>query len=128
MIPQETLRELVQLRERVADLEAEIATLRAETRSRVEVICRALDVSVGQGHLLLAFAENAYISHAQISAYILRDISEDAEMHDVRSRIKRLRRRVPWLKIKPVYGLGYEVEDESLERLRATIRSGGKQQ
>lgn len=125
-IPRETLQELVALRNRVADLEAEIAMLTDADACQIERLTRTLHITVGQAHLLAAFARTGFLSHAQLTEGSLvrgaADPSPELTMINSNSRLKRLRKRLPWLKIESIYGLGYEVEGESLARLRAIMR------
>lgn len=128
MIPRETLQELTQLRERVAYLEAEIAMLRDVDSSKIERLTRTLSITVGQAHILAAFSRSGFLSHNQITAIQPgedRDSSPELTMLNSASRLKRLRKRLPWLKIDSIYGLGYEVDGESLKTLRQMMAGNG---
>lgn len=121
MIPPETLRELTQLRERVAYLEAEVALLRDTRSTQLERVKTALGVSVGEARALVALGKGGLLTRDQAMGLHLSRVS-DCDLRSLDSIVKRLRRRLPWLKITTHYGLGYEIEDrESLKRVRAAL-------
>lgn len=120
-IPAETLRELVFLRERVADLEAELADLK-NTRQQDEIrLLQALNVSPGTTKMLLALARGGIMSREQLLHHGCAN-GEDNGLRLVDSQIKRIRQRLPWIKIRSHYGYGYELEPESIKVIRNIIR------
>jgi DNA-binding response OmpR family regulator len=123
MIPQETLRELVQLRERVADLEAELAELKTTNREDEINVHRNLNLTVGVSKMLIALARGGIMSREQLIHYGC-DNHEEGSLRLVDSMVKRLRKQLPWVKIKTHYGYGYELEADSIIRVRAAMRGG----
>jgi len=121
MIPQETLRELVQLRERVADLEAELAELKTTDRNAELNVHRDLNLTVGVSKMLIALARGGIMSREQLIHYGCAN-SEEGSLRLVDSMVKRLRKQLPWLHIKTHYGYGYEMESESIARVRQAMR------
>jgi DNA-binding response OmpR family regulator len=121
MIPQETLRELVQLRERVADLEAELAELKTTSREDELNVHRLLNLPVGVSKMLIALARGGIMSREQLIHYGC-DNHEEGSLRLVDSMVKRLRRALPWLRIKTHYGYGYEMAPESIARVRQAMR------
>jgi DNA-binding response OmpR family regulator len=121
MIPQETLKELVQLRERVADLEAELADLKKTDKAQELALRQNLGVPVGETRLLLALARGGIMSREQLVHFVRGD--ED-NIRNVDSQIKRIRKRLPWIRRDLVshYGYGYELEGEGLKRVRDAVK------
>lgn len=122
MIPPETLKELTQLRDRVAYLEAELEMLHDRRNRGIEDIVRELGVTVNTARLLAALAHGGILTRDQAMAMELFRL-RDGDPRSLDSQVKRLRRQLPWITIKTIYGLGYEIEDEvCLKRLRAITR------
>jgi len=125
MIPQETLRELVQLRERVADLEAELAELKNLDRANELNVHRNLGLPVGIAKMTIALARGGIMSREQLIHYGC-DNSEGS-LRLVDSMVKRIRQRLPWIRITAHYGYGYELEADSITRVRQAMRGETKQ-
>jgi DNA-binding winged helix-turn-helix (wHTH) protein len=114
------MREIGALRQRVAELEAEIADMRDSFDIRAENIWRAFDVTVYHSRVLAALASGRIMTRDQLMRLCLREETEDPRHVDC--QIKRIRMRNTGLKITSVYGAGYVVEGESLVRLRAAMK------
>lgn len=123
-IPRETLEELTRLRDRVAYLEAELALARDDDSRRIERVMSGYRITVGQARLLIALARGGVLTLDQAVGLDLFRI-DDCDPRSLDSHIKRLRCRLPWLKIRSLYGLGYELEEESLVAVRKVM--GGRQ-
>jgi DNA-binding response OmpR family regulator len=121
MIPQETLKELVQLRERVADLEAEIAELKTTDREAEINVHRNLGLTVGVSKMVIALARGGIMSREQLIHYGV-DNHEEGSLRLVDSMVKRIRKQLPWVKIHTHYGYGYELDAESILRVRDAMR------
>jgi len=121
MIPQETLRELVQLRERVADLEAELAELKNVKVEHELGVRKAFDLSPGTSKMLLALARGGIMSREQLMHHGCA-AGADHDLRLVDSQVKRIRQRLPWVQIKSHYGYGYELAPESVARVRAAAK------
>ena len=122
MIPAETLRELVELRERVQDLEQELADLK-NTKVQDELRLReALNISPGTTKMLLALARGGIMSREQLLCHGCAN-GEDNGVRLVDSQVKRIRRRLPWVKIISHYGYGYELHPESVKTVRAIVEN-----
>jgi DNA-binding response OmpR family regulator len=121
MIPQETLKELVQLRERVADLEAELAEIRHVDRLQELSLHQNLGLSIGLTKMLCVFSRGGILSREQLIHYARGD--EDI-IRNVDSCVKRLRQRLPWIRADLVshYGYGYELRGEGLKRVRDAMK------
>lgn len=120
VIPHETLRELVELRERVKDLEAELAELK-NTKHEDEIRLReALGLTAGTTKMLLALARGGIMSREQLLYHGCAN-GEDNDIRLVDSQVKRIRQRVPWIKIRSHYGYGYELHPDSVKEVRALI-------
>lgn len=121
MIPQETLRELVQLRERVADLEAELADLKRTDQQQELNLRQNLQMPMGETRLLLALARGGIMSREQLVHCVRGD--ED-NIRNVDSQVKRIRQRLPWIRpyLTSHYGYGYELTGEGLKRVREAMK------
>lgn len=120
MIPQETLRELTQLRQQVADLQAELALLRDVGNRKIERLVSRLGVTVGQARTINAMMQGVLTRDQALGLDLHR--VDDSFPRALDSLIKHLRRRLPWLKIETIYGLGYEITDaESRQRIREAL-------
>lgn len=124
-IPQETLRELVHLRERVADLEAELAELKNTKREDELRLRAALGTGPGVTRTLLALTRGGIMSREQLLHHGCAN-GEDNGLRLVDSQIKRIRRRLPWIKIRSHYGYGYELAPESIKEIRSILSGGQK--
>lgn len=113
-IPRETLDELVKLRDRVAYLEAEIELLRDEDATHIAVLVSRLGVTVRQARIL-AVMVRGILTRDQAIALALHRV-EDAARNSLDTQIKHLRKRLPWLKVKTIYGLGYVIEDPASKK------------
>jgi DNA-binding response OmpR family regulator len=121
MIPQETLRELVQLRDRVADLEAELAELKNTDRQDELRLRDAIGLTIGVTKMLCALARGGIMSREQLMHHGV-DNYDCGSLRLVDSMVKRIRKQVPWIRIKTHYGYGYELEAGSLARVREMMR------
>lgn len=124
MIPQDTLRELTQLRDRVAYLEAALDLLRDTNNKRIELLVKGLGVTVGQARTLYAMTKGI-LTREQAVGLDLHRVS-DCDYRSLDSLIKHLRHRpgLEWLKISTIYGLGYTIDDPaSLKRIRAVLEA-----
>jgi DNA-binding response OmpR family regulator len=121
MIPQETLKELVHLRERVADLEAEIAELKTTDREAEINVHRNLGLTVGVSKMIIALARGGIMSREQLIHYGV-DNHEEGSLRLVDSMVKRIRKQLPWVKIHTHYGYGYELDAESILRVRDAMK------
>lgn len=119
MIPQETLKELVQLRTRVEELEAELTYLKSHDKNALNAIRLSLCVTIGEARTLLVMSRGGIISNEQIIDAYCDGLKENPIL--ARDAIKRIRKRVPDLTIISHYGFGYELEGESLKRVRTII-------
>lgn len=120
-IPQETLSELVALRQRVSDLEAELAEFKSQQADELRNLHQTFGTSIGQTRMLIALAKGGIMSREQLMHFGV----DNAEFGDIRlvdTMIKRIRRAVPWIEITTHYGLGYELTGDSLSRVRAAMR------
>ena len=114
------LEEIAKLRDQVSWLEAEVARLSSVDEDDVARVARHRKVTKGQAKALVAFATGKTFSRERLASIILKD--EDGGIRNVDSAIKRLRRRVPWLKISTLYGIGYCVDEPMLSELRRFVR------
>lgn len=121
MIPAETLRELVQLRNRVSDLEAELAGLRSCAPDQELALRQNLGLPIGLTRMLLALSKGGILSREQL-LYCGCD-NPDGEPRLVDSMVMRIRRRLPWITIEAHYGYGYELQGEGLRRVREAMKS-----
>lgn len=120
MIPPETLQELTQLRDRVAYLEAELELLRDTRNKKIERLVSGLGITVGQARTILAMMQGV-LTREQAMGLDLHRVS-DCDYRSLDSLIKHLRRRLPWIRISTIYGLGYEITDPaSRQRIKATL-------
>jgi DNA-binding response OmpR family regulator len=120
-IPQETLSELVALRQRVSDLEAEMAEFKSQQADELRNVHQTFGTSIGQTRMLVALAKGGIMSREQLMHFGV-DNHEFGSYRLVDTMIKRIRRAVPWIKITTHYGLGYELTGESLAMVRAAMR------
>lgn len=121
MIPAETLEELTCLRNRVEDLEAELAEIKARREDAVSALHRAFGLPFGEARLLSVLAEGGIQNRDRLLAAC---DNSDGNIRLADSMVKRIRRRLPWLKILTHYNFGYELDGESLAAVRAAIRRG----
>jgi hypothetical protein len=120
MIPRETLQELIKLRERVADLEAEIAMLRDHDTAQVKAIRSAFNCTTQQARTIIAMSRGILTRQQALDMDIPR--TEDASLLSLDSCIKRIRKRFPSLKIRSHYGIGYELDPESRNAVRHILK------
>lgn len=124
MIPPESLAELTKLRDRVAYLEAELDLARDAHNKKIERLIAGLGISVNQARTIMAMDRKVLTRQAAMGLDLHR--VSDCEYRSLDSLIKHMRRRVPWLKVRTIYGLGYIIDDpESLKRIHAAL--GGHQ-
>jgi hypothetical protein len=109
----------VQLRNRVEELEAEITYLKSHDNNALNAIRLALGVTIGEARTLLLLSRGGIINNEQIIDAYCDGPAENPVL--ARDAIKRIRKRVPDLTIRSHYGFGYELEDESLKRVRRII-------
>lgn len=121
VVPTETLQELIALRQRVADLEAEIEDLRGKRHDAVKALHANLGTSVGESMMLTALAQGGVLHREQLLAFAHKGAFVD-DVRLVDSAVKRIRKRLPWIQIQSHYGFGYELEGESLVRVREAMR------
>ena len=109
--------EVTQLRRRVEELECELSVLRrsADSDGLAELMIR-LDITRGQARMLRAFATGKVMTRDRIASLCCHD--EEASYRLPDSQIKRIRRKLKWLNIRTLYGVGYAVEGEALKVLR----------
>lgn len=117
VVPPETLKELVALRQRVEYLEAEVAMLRDVDGEQVKAVRLAFDCTTQQACTLIAMARGGILTRQQALDMELHR-TEDAGLLSLDSCIKRIRKRIPSIKIKSHYGIGYELEPESRKAVR----------
>lgn len=121
MIPQDTLRELTQLRDRVAYLEAELELMRHREITHAEALMVALGTTLRQARTIYAMTQGV-LTREQAYGLDLHRV-EDCDPRALDTLIKHVRRRLPWLKITTIYGVGYTIDDQdSLKRVRACLR------
>lgn len=114
------MREIGALRQRVAELEAEIADMRSGFDIRTENIWKAFNVTSYQARIIAAMAGGRIMTRDQLMNLCLRDDTEDPRHVDC--QIKRIRQRNTGLEITSVYGVGYVIEGDSLARVRAAMK------
>jgi len=122
VIPQQTLDELVALRNRVSDLEAELANLKGQQQDQLLNVHQNLGATVGQSRMLIAMAKGGIMSREQLMHFGI----QNAEWGDIRlvdSMIKRIRQRLPWITIEAHYGIGSELTGDSLTRVHAAMNA-----
>jgi DNA-binding response OmpR family regulator len=118
--------ELVELRERVADLEAELADLK-NTKAQDELkLKEATGLSPGTSKMLLALSRGGIMSRVQLLCHGCAN-GEDNDVRLVDSQIKRLRKKAPWIRVITHYGYGYELAPESVKKVRELINSRPQQ-
>lgn len=120
MIPRETLHELVNLRDRVQLLEREIVDMKTLNRDELNALRKAYGVTIGEARVLRVMARGGIISNDQIC-----DAYCDGDKNPLLARdaVKRLRKRLPDIKIRSHYGFGYEIEDDSLKAVRLVMKA-----
>jgi len=121
MIPQETLTELVKLRERVEELEAELEQFKHHDITALKRLRSAFRTTIGECRTLLVLARGGIISSDQIVDAYCDGLESKSVL--ARDAMKRIRKRLPDLKITTHYGFGYELEGEHLQRVRAVIKN-----
>lgn len=124
VVPPETLQELTALRQRVEYLEAENALLRDLDSARIKAVMDAYGITVVQARTLIALARGGVLTR-DIAVGLELNRVRDADPRSLDSCVKRLRQALPWLKIKSLYGLGYELEPEALKAVRQVIQQAG---
>jgi len=124
MIPPETLRELTQLRERVAYLEERERLLFQDRDHAVKNICMVWPaVTATHARMLWAMARGQIMERESLLALIGHDDSEDIRLVD--SQVKRIRERLPGIAIRSHYGLGYELAPPWTDLVRAAATGRG---
>ena len=116
------LREIAALKDRIEDLEAEIAEMKAALARDAENIFRAFDVTVYQARTLAMLATGRIMTRDSLARVCLKGDGEN--VRNVDWQIKRIRMRNTGLTIKTVYNAGYCLEGESLKMVRAAINEG----
>lgn len=120
MIPQETLRELSDLRARVADLEERERLLFEERSHAVKSLRLAFPkLSVSHARMIWAMSRGKIMERAALMALIGADEFCDERIID--SHIKRIRRCVPDIAIMSHYGIGYELCEPWVTRVKAIV-------
>jgi DNA-binding response OmpR family regulator len=122
MIPRETLQELVQLRQEVAELKAELSELKNTDRQDELQLRSALGLTVGVTKMLLGMVRGGIMSREQLAHIAYGENDVDGDPRRVDSTIKRIRQRLPWVVIHTHYGYGYELDADSVARVRAAMR------
>lgn len=122
MIPRDTLEELTALRQRVADLEAELAELKNTDRQEELRLREAFGLTVGVTKMLLGMSRGGIMSREQLAHIAYGENDVDGDPRRVDSTIKRIRQRLPWIRINSHYGYGYELDPESVVAVRAAMR------
>jgi DNA-binding response OmpR family regulator len=112
--------EVTQLRQKVEALEAELEVYRVNSDAdELAAIMRGLRCTIGEAKLLRAFATGKTMTRERIAALCCH--VEDGDLRLADSQVKRVRRKLPWLYIRTLYGIGYCVEGKALDLLRAKI-------
>lgn len=107
--------EVIWLRDRVAELEAEKADREKVAEIETVAVARAYNVNISQARILrLLSTGHAYNRHRIMAEYT----DDDLEMRNVDSQIKRIRQRVASLTINNLYGFGYQLEPSSAATVR----------
>jgi DNA-binding response OmpR family regulator len=114
--------EVTSLRRRVEELESELSVYRinADTDELADLMLR-LKITIGEAKLLRAFATGKTMTRERIAALCCH--AEDGDLRLADSQVKRVRRKMPWLEIRTLYGIGYCVEGRALDLLRAKMRA-----
>jgi DNA-binding response OmpR family regulator len=124
MIPQATLQELTFLRDQVAMYQERERVLFRERDSGVRNIVRTWPaLTATHARMLWALAQGGLMDRDQLAALCSHD--EDADIRSVDSQIKRVRRKMPGITIRNVYGIGYELLEPWRERVRAAAKGQG---
>jgi DNA-binding response OmpR family regulator len=109
----------VQLRNRVEELEAEITYLKSHDNNALNAIRLAFGVTIGEARTLLVMSRGGIINNEQIIDAYCDGMKENPIL--ARDAIKRIRKKQPDLTILSHYGFGYELEGDSLKRVRKAI-------
>lgn len=114
------LAEVIALRARVEELEAEIAARNEHENAHVEALMRNLKVTVYQARMLMALATGHICTRERLSNICqFGDFTSD---RNVDSHVKRIRmKRIKGVNIQNVYGVGYCLAPESVPVVRAAM-------
>ena len=120
MMNQTVATELAFLRDRVEYLEMEIARRDTDAESGVAEIMRVSGLSMGLARMLKALSNGQVMTRDRLSVLCCHE--DSAAVRNVDSQIRRLRRRLPMLKIKNLYGFGYCLESSSIAKARQIMK------
>lgn len=125
------MRDNTVLHQEIAKLRAENEELRTALRTIVEelqpkdqvvnltTLHRKAKLTVGEAKVLLLLMSGHTMSRAQILDGIGSDESECER--NVDSHVKRIRKKLPWLTIETLYGLGYAMPPQSVAAVKAFL-------
>ena len=120
--PDSVYAELARLRQRVAEIEAELDRRDRNSRAEVAEVMRATGLTIGQARMMVALATGKVLSRDQLAAMCCHDDCGDPR--NVDSQVKRLRKRLPWLRVSSLYGVGYALDGDALGEARQFMKGG----
>lgn len=122
------MRDNTVLHQEIAKLREELDTLRAMLRrctvasapevAAVTKLMRA-GLTIGESRLLMALATGLTLSRAQLLDAI--GSNEDNCERTIDSHVKRARRKLPWLEIETLYGVGYAMPTRAIADFNAFL-------
>lgn len=114
--PDTVYADLARLRDRVAELEAEIERRDRHFRAEAAELMSTTGLTISMARMLLALSTGRPMSRDQLAVLCGHEDGCDPRLVD--SQIKRLRRRLPWLRITSLYGAGYVINGAALTAAR----------
>ena len=120
-IPLETLQELEALRQRVEELEYDLASLKSTAETEVVALMDYYDLTATEGRLVraLAYAAGAPLSRPTIAEAVCGEIED---LRTVDSHVKRIRGKVGGrLPIDSIYGIGYRLLPDTAKEAREVM-------
>ncbi len=113
------LMENIKLRQRVDELEAELEHLKESVDAGIEWLCIRWNLTRGQAKIIKALSTGHIMSRERLLTLFHRN--ENTEIRNVDSQIKRIRKKMPDINIRTVYGLGYIIEGADLRKAREAM-------
>jgi len=115
--------EVTALRERVEELEAQLAAITERVEIGVEWLSRRWGLTRKQARILCALSTGHIMSRDRLAS--LGCVREYTDVRNIDTTIKHLRRKMPDIKIKSMYGLGYMIDGDELKYVRAAMKPPG---